>query len=337
MEEGNNIGKRFHWKYDSNIKEKNSKELEIEKERDESDEELKKMLLQYPDMSGFFEEEIDHYIKSNRKLLEFFFNAIRDSKFEDDYETRVAEMSFGYFSKKERKFLGVEKLPEEEVYKFFICNTLRGQDAIIIKNYILTIKKDQLKVKSKKELTEEKIQELADSTSDLYSRINEDFWVKEFNKLNKWVGKIFLLDKFPTAEKSLKNKIIIREMFLYSYLAWKKTFEAVDIWKENGFDYVPIERPKSVFYYHPSENKVGLETEVIKGPNVLQWLSHGGGSRKEILEQIEKIESTLKKIGVDHIHPHYGNYVLSFERDKDGKADISVPPRVYLIDFEMSF
>ena len=40
---------------------------------------------------------------------------------------------------------------------------------------------------------------------------------------------------------ALKDKIIIRHIKPTAFLAWQKIYENYKVWKDNGFDYVPIE------------------------------------------------------------------------------------------------
>ena len=166
--------------------------------------------------------------------------------------------------------------------------------------------------------------------SPLYAN-DKEFSMKEFNKTG---SRMFLFDKLPGLSKSLKNEIIIRDVDLNSYLIWNKVFKDHNFWKAKGFSYVPIEPIKKVLYYSVENNKVGIETRVIKGPNMGDWFKNNGYFQKQILGQGINIINGLTELGIDHGHLHRYNFVLDFPKDKDDKADISSPPRIYVIDFD---
>lgn len=63
---------------------------------------------------------------------------------------------------------------------------------------------------------------------------------------------------------------------------------------------------------------------------------YGGAYSEELLEEARKIIAVLEKLGIIHGHPHLGNFCLVFERDADGKPDLTKKPRLYLIDFDMA-
>lgn len=328
-----NIGERFYSEFiNSNNQEKIPELLKIEEERDKGDEGLRKKFIKHKKMYNFSKKETKRYIKTNRMLLKSLFNAIKDGIFQNVENYKIVEMSFGYLSEKEREFLKVQEMSKEEINKL---NSVLFKNRWGAKQRVPHIRTQQLLSFGEKPLKEVELKKLASFTP-LYFYFGKDkdnsSWIKKIDKKNT-KGKIFLFDEeLAKFKKPFENNTIIREMFLSSYLTWKEAFEATDEWENLG--YVPIENISNVYYFKPSINKVGIETKVIKGPNVAQWFLCGGSFKKEILKQIKKIESTLSKIGIDHGHPHYGNYVLLFERDKNGEVDISRFPRVYLVDFD---
>ena len=130
----------------------------------------------------------------------------------------------------------------------------------------------------------------------------------------------------------LKDKLIIRHIKPRAFLAWQKIYENHQAWKNNGFDYVPIEPIQSYRL-----NKKGL-VDVFSGVldlSLAKWLEVSGGMfEKELREQKNKIISVLKIQGIEHGHTHDYNFVLRFFRDKDGNPDLNQMPRLYAIDFD---
>ena len=79
---------------------------------------------------------------------------------------------------------------------------------------------------------------------------------------------------------------------------------------------------------------MGVETGVIKGPNVGKWIETTSIFRKEILENMEEIAKGLSHLKIMHGHLHIENFVLSFYLDKDGNLDLDRIPHLYVIDFD---
>lgn len=155
-------------------------------------------------------------------------------------------------------------------------------------------------------------------------------------KLSKDGSGTTLLDKVPgDEENTLRERVIIRHIQKGPYLAWRKAYEAVDFWRENGFDYVPIEPIVSV---KDLENNLTLNVaaRVINGPSANKWAKDLGFFRQNINESIERIKKGLEELGIEHGHAHKDNFVICFPRSKSGQVLIDQPPRVYMIDFDMA-
>lgn len=171
----------------------------------------------------------------------------------------------------------------------------------------------------------------------LYTAIGTDrFLRKGFAKTG---SDLTLLDRPSPQQKeaSLREKAVIRTIPLTAYLLWRKAYEAADVWKAHGFDYVPIEpilrvAPKST----PRSTEIHVAAGVISGPNVGVWEEEGGTCMAEIYDSIERVHAALEELGIDHRHPHLGNFVLLFDRDPEGVPIVTSPPRVYLIDFDQA-
>ncbi len=178
------------------------------------------------------------------------------------------------------------------------------------------------------------LQNLAGETP-LYQKVAGDrFLRKEFKKSG---SQTTLLDMVPGEKaKTLREKVIMRHINIAPYFAWKKAFEAYDVWREQGFDYVPIEPILRVRQNALRPDIVDVSIRVIQGPSIAAW-EKSGMFQKEINEQKNRIMSALDKLGIQHGHLHDNNFVLYFPRTKEGKPDILHPPRVYAIDFDMAW
>jgi len=130
----------------------------------------------------------------------------------------------------------------------------------------------------------------------------------------------------------LKDKLIIRHIKSGAFLAWQKIYENHQVWKDNGFEYVPIEPIQSYRL-----NKEGL-VDVFSGVldlSLAKWLEVSRGMfEKELTQQRDKIISILESQGIGHGHTHDSNFVLRFFRNKDGNPDVNQVPRLYAIDFD---
>ncbi|MFH1232874.1 MAG: hypothetical protein V1651_03380 [Patescibacteria group bacterium] len=132
---------------------------------------------------------------------------------------------------------------------------------------------------------------------------------------------------------NLKGKVIIRHIKPKSFLVWQKIYENYTLWKENDFDYVPIEPIDS---YHL--NKKGL-VDVYSGVldiNYSQWKNISNQFQTDLEEDMEKIIAVLEKEKIIHGHIKGENFCLRFFRNKQGDVDLSKKPRIYLIDFDMA-
>jgi hypothetical protein len=130
---------------------------------------------------------------------------------------------------------------------------------------------------------------------------------------------------------SLKGNTIIRRIEIKPFLTWKKLYENHDLWKAEGFDYVPVE-PIQSFKTH----KDGL-VDVYSGVLDLTydaWEKLGGDFFPDLTKDRDKIKKVLRDNVIVHGHPHENNFCLRFWRDQNGEVDFSKKPRIYLIDFD---
>jgi hypothetical protein len=135
--------------------------------------------------------------------------------------------------------------------------------------------------------------------------------------------------------KEFKNNLIIRHIEKSCFLAWEKAYEGYADWSKAGFDYVPIE-PIYSFNYD-NQGKLINVTSGVLDLNLEEWYAFSGNTFKENLDEKKNtILNVLAKFGIDHGHPNDANFCLRFTRDKNGNADITKIPRVYLIDFDQA-
>jgi hypothetical protein len=131
----------------------------------------------------------------------------------------------------------------------------------------------------------------------------------------------------------LKGKIIVRRLNSEAFLVWQQLFENHALWKEAGFDYVPIE--PIVSYRLGKDGLVDVSTGVLD-LNLDLWLKMGGNFQKELNAKYDQILSVLDHRWIHHGHPHRENVVLRFFRDRKGHVDFTREPRCYLIDFDLA-
>ncbi|MEI6498978.1 MAG: hypothetical protein WCO23_03370 [bacterium] len=131
----------------------------------------------------------------------------------------------------------------------------------------------------------------------------------------------------------LKHKTILRHIGPAAFLTWQKIFEDYELWRENGFDYVPIEPIQSYRL-----NKKGL-VDVYSGVLDLslgEWLVQTSRFEHELEFEKERLIEVLESQQVEHGHIHDANFCLRFFRDEKGNIDFTKVPRIYLIDFDQA-
>jgi len=132
---------------------------------------------------------------------------------------------------------------------------------------------------------------------------------------------------------ALKDKVIVRYILPEHFLSWKSLYEDHSFWKENGFDYVPIE--PIVSYRLEKDGRVAVFSGVLD-LNLKMWQKITSRFGSELEVQKNKILDVLNKKGIEHGHSHDGNFCLRFWRDENGRPDMTKTPRLYLIDFDQT-
>ncbi len=131
----------------------------------------------------------------------------------------------------------------------------------------------------------------------------------------------------------LKDEVIIRHIDSTHFLAWKALYEDHNFWKKEGFDYVPIE---PIVSFRPDEDgKVAVFSGVLD-LSFKEWEDMTKLFVPDLENQKNKIIAVLKKRNFTHGHPHNGNFVLRFKRNKDGNPDMTQTPLIYMIDFDQA-
>ncbi len=131
----------------------------------------------------------------------------------------------------------------------------------------------------------------------------------------------------------LKDKTILRHIEPEAFIAWQQLYENHEVWKAEGFDYVPIE--PIVSYSLNTEGLVDVYSGVLD-LNTETWHSIAHQFIGELYDDIDKIKSVLNRQHIDHGHDHLRNFCLRFFRDKNGNVDFNKKPHVYLIDFDQA-
>lgn len=131
----------------------------------------------------------------------------------------------------------------------------------------------------------------------------------------------------------LKDKVVYRHITAHSFLAWKTAYESTELWKNAGFDYVPIE--PILTYSLNKKSWVDVASGVLD-VSLNTWMYNTSLFVGELQEKRTKIKDILRSQNIDHGHPHEGNFCLRFWRKENGELDFTRCPRIYLIDFDQA-
>ena len=129
----------------------------------------------------------------------------------------------------------------------------------------------------------------------------------------------------------LKDKVIFRHITADAFLSWQKAYEDFNMWREAGFEYVPIEPIVSF-----RMNKDGL-VDVASGVldiSLNSWIGMSGNFSRQLATEATEILNVLTKANIFHGHSHGNNFCLKFFRKENGDVDFQKKPRIYLIDFD---
>ena len=135
--------------------------------------------------------------------------------------------------------------------------------------------------------------------------------------------------------KTLFNKIIQHTLPTTSLMAWRKAYESPGMWKQAGFDYVPIE---PIVSFRNKDKKYSRVNSAVLGITLWEY-ERIFGENKSLNQQVDLMEQILNRLRVKYNykvpqHWHKHNFVLQFERDERGEVDLSREPRIYLIDWD---
>ncbi len=139
-----------------------------------------------------------------------------------------------------------------------------------------------------------------------------------------------------------REKVVARDFPVDRYLVWKKAFEAHQLWRKNGYEYVPIEPIIGV-----KKIGAGLNTDNsfrdlrvfsgFVGVSAAGWFRNNTRHASHIMNEMTRITKILTDdLKISHGHPHIGNFGLVFPRKSDGSLDFEKPPRLYMIDFDLA-
>ncbi len=118
------------------------------------------------------------------------------------------------------------------------------------------------------------------------------------------------------------------------FLCRKNAWEWIETWKQLWFSYVPIE-PILSFRY--KEQKITVVSKLLQMS--LDELSDQYSTVYQYYEEyIEKekanIVTWLKMLWIDHDDIADRNFCVQFSYTQEWKIDISIAPRIYLIDWD---
>lgn len=289
----------------------------------------------------YFEKYINEN-KDNYNSLVFFINFLRH--FDDEKKNKFFWLIFNNFSKEQLEKIKSDLKKNVEYFNDFIISFKDHKKRKEIKEFFNIEFLDEI-------LDKEKLKEFAQSSNLILKaarreknyfdnspleEVKERFFRKKLKKVG--IDNIFyILDKVPgfDDDRTLKEKIILRGIDVYSFYLWKKIYENYKVFRKNNFNYIPIE---PIIYFDPYfENNLVLVYSGVLGPTIEEWFKKTSLYKNEIEEQKNKILNILKEeFKIDHHHPHNLNFCLYFERDKNGEVDLTKVPRVYLIDFDMA-
>ena len=129
----------------------------------------------------------------------------------------------------------------------------------------------------------------------------------------------------------LMGKAIIRHIKPEAFLLWQKVYENYELWRKNGFDYVPIE---PILSYRLNEQGLVDVYSSVLDLDYTKWQNISNKFLVELEEQRTKILKVLKDEKISHSHPIDSNFCLRFFRNPQGKVDFDKTPRLYLIDWD---
>jgi len=131
----------------------------------------------------------------------------------------------------------------------------------------------------------------------------------------------------------LKDRLIVRFIDPRAFLVWQHVYENYQVWKNAGFDYVPIEPIQS---YRLNKDKLVEVYSGVLDLSLDSWLNISDMFTPDLIKQRDKIKSVLDSLNIFHVHPHGDNFCLRFFRDENGEPDMTKTPRLYLIDFDVA-
>ncbi len=131
----------------------------------------------------------------------------------------------------------------------------------------------------------------------------------------------------------LKNKTVLREIEINPFLVWQRLFEDYQLWKDNGFDYVPIEPIQS---FKMTDSGMADVYSGVLDLSFYDWYQMTEDFRDELTKDRNMILRVLRDNAIIHGHPHDNNFSLKFFHDENGNVDFTKKPRIYLIDFDQA-
>ncbi len=142
--------------------------------------------------------------------------------------------------------------------------------------------------------------------------------------------------ELTTLGKEFTDEVIIRHISTTAFSYWQRAYENWEIWKNLGFDYVPIEPILSFNISRKDKSKINVVAGVL-GMTLDEYTRICPDShKKELLETVDLVVKGLNQLKIQHGHAHRSNFCIYFEEDEDGQVNLEEVPKLYLIDFDMA-
>ncbi|MEK6857845.1 MAG: hypothetical protein AABX39_04630, partial [Nanoarchaeota archaeon] len=236
------------------------------------------------------------------------------------------EYNLKYFSEWKNNLLTQKQLVESQYLKFYELSNILELEFNIL---------SFLSIEHVKDFERAKVNTNTISTHRLYvNQKDKTFFSSEKSLVRREFEKSG--SRTVLLGGKLVGKVIIRIIDEESFLAWKKAFEAEEVWKNLGFDYVPVEpilsKNGKFRVFKTKDETYGVKYRVytkVLGPSLKDFRAVPENHKyANYLNELRwKIINGLKSLGISHGHYHEDNFCLEYFNN-----DL----RMYVIDFDSS-
>jgi HEAT repeat protein len=133
-------------------------------------------------------------------------------------------------------------------------------------------------------------------------------------------------------EPKLTGKAYMKTTNFKSFFIQKEAFEAYDVWKELGFDHIPVE--SILDYSVTNEDEIRSFNKLYDDPlykvdTTDVYFMH----KKAIDDQISRIMKGLNILGINLVGLSNKHICVSWERTSEGDYNLSKPPKLFLVNW----